>query len=143
MHRRYLDDGVFIRSVVEVEGLLAASQQALPPMGLELLMRKTAVWGSGLVPAASPPAAATHLHLQEGTEVLAVPIQSTSMPLRCRPTWESWVRNLHTRARRSGAWQTRSPRMRSCGTVSCPRLYSPPCAACHSATRWHSRKVSR
>jgi len=33
MHRLYLDDGVFMGSVVEVEGVLAALQQALPPPG--------------------------------------------------------------------------------------------------------------
>jgi len=31
MHRWYLDDGVFMGSVVEVEGVLAALPQALPP----------------------------------------------------------------------------------------------------------------
>jgi len=54
MHRWYLDDGVFMGSVVEVEGVLAALLQALPPLGLELNMRKTTVWGPGLVPATSP-----------------------------------------------------------------------------------------
>jgi len=39
MHRWYLDDGVFMGSMVEVEGVLAALQQALPPLGLELNMR--------------------------------------------------------------------------------------------------------
>jgi len=43
MHRWYLDYGVFMGSVVEVEGVLAALQQALPPLGLELNMRKTTV----------------------------------------------------------------------------------------------------
>jgi len=32
MPRWYLDDGVFMGSVVEVEGVLAALQQALPPL---------------------------------------------------------------------------------------------------------------
>jgi len=78
MHRWYHDDGVFMGSVVEVEGVLAALQQALPPtpMGLELNMRETTVWGPGLVTAASPLAAATRLHLEEGTGLLGVPIQS-------------------------------------------------------------------
>jgi len=76
MHRWYLDDGGFMGSVLEVEGVLAALQQALPPLGLELNMRKTRAWGSRLVPAASSSAAATRLHLEEGTEVLGVPIQS-------------------------------------------------------------------
>jgi len=76
MHRWYLDDCVFMGSVVEVEGLLAVLQQALPPLGLELNMRKTTVWGPGLVPASSPLAAATRLHLEAGTEVLGVPIHS-------------------------------------------------------------------
>jgi len=39
-------------------------------------MRKTIVWGPGLVPATSPLAAATRLQLEEGTEVLGVPIPS-------------------------------------------------------------------
>jgi len=39
-------------------------------------MRKTTVWDPGLVPAASSLAAATRLYLEEGTEVLGVPIQS-------------------------------------------------------------------
>jgi len=39
-------------------------------------MRKTTVRGPGLVPATSPLAAATRLHLEEGTEVLGVPIRS-------------------------------------------------------------------
>jgi len=43
MHRWYLDDGVFMGSVVEVEAVLAALQRALPPLGLELNMRKTTV----------------------------------------------------------------------------------------------------
>jgi len=33
---------------------MAALQRALPPLGLELNMRKTTVWGPGLVPATSP-----------------------------------------------------------------------------------------
>jgi len=61
---------------VEVEGVLAALQQALPPLGLELNTRKTTVMGPGLVPATSPLAAATRLHLKAGTEVLGVPIHS-------------------------------------------------------------------
>jgi len=75
MHRWYLHDGVMMGPVVEAEGILAALQQALPPLGLELNMRKTTVWGPALVPAASP-LAATRLHLEEGTEVLCVTIQS-------------------------------------------------------------------
>jgi len=39
-------------------------------------MRKTTVWGPGLVPATSPIAAATRLHLEAGTEVLGVAIHS-------------------------------------------------------------------
>jgi len=56
-------------SVTEVEGVLTALQHALPPLGLELNLRKTTVWGPGLVPAASPLAASTLLHLEGGTEV--------------------------------------------------------------------------
>jgi len=52
-------------SVAEVEGVLAALQQTLPPLGLEVNLRKTTVWGTGLVPAASPLAAATRLSLKE------------------------------------------------------------------------------
>jgi len=77
MHTWYLDDGAFMGSVVEVEGVLAALQQALPhPLGLELNMRKTTIWGPRLVPATSPLAAATRLHLEEGTEVRVVPLHS-------------------------------------------------------------------
>jgi len=76
MHRWYLDDGVFMGSVVEVEGVLATLQQALPPLGLELTMRKTTVWGPVLVPATLPLAAATRLHLEDAPEVLGVPIHS-------------------------------------------------------------------
>jgi len=56
--------------------VLAALQQVLGPLGLELNMRKTTVWGPGLVPATSPLASATRLHLEEGTEVKGVPIHS-------------------------------------------------------------------
>jgi len=76
MHRLYLDDGLFMGSVVEVEGVLAALQRALPTLGPELKMQKPTVWSPGLVPAASPLVAATHLHLEQVTEVLGVPIQS-------------------------------------------------------------------
>jgi len=48
----------------------------LAPLGLELNMRKTTVWGPGLVPATSLLAAATRLHLEADTEVLGVPIHS-------------------------------------------------------------------
>jgi len=75
-----LDDGVFMGSVVEVEGSTTALLQTLPPLGLELNLRKTTVWGPGLVPAASPLAAATRLHREGGTEVLGVPIHSPLYP---------------------------------------------------------------
>jgi len=39
-------------------------------------MRKTTVWGPGLVPTTSLLASATRLHLEAGTEVLGVPIHS-------------------------------------------------------------------
>jgi len=48
------------------------------PLGLELNMRKTTLWGPGLATSASPLAASTRLHLEEGTEVLGIPIHSTS-----------------------------------------------------------------
>jgi len=54
----------------------------LPPLGLELNMRKPTVWGTGLVHAASPLAAATRLHLEEGTLVLGFPHKI--QPLRLR-----------------------------------------------------------
>jgi len=43
-------------------------------------MRKTTVWGPGLVPAASPLAAGARFHLEEGMEVLGVPIHSPLYP---------------------------------------------------------------
>jgi len=110
MHRWNLDDGVFMCSVVEFEGVMAALQQALPFLGLEINVRKTTVCGPGLMPATSLLRAATRLHLEEGTDVLGVP----SKPPRWGPTWESLVQNLHPLARRLGAWQIRSPRMRNC-----------------------------
>jgi len=74
MRRWYLVDGLFMGSVVEAEGLLAALEQALPPLGLDLNMRKTTVWVPTLVPAAFPLAASTRLQQEEGTDVLGVPI---------------------------------------------------------------------
>jgi len=76
LQRWYLDDGVFLGSVAQVEVELGALQQTLPPLGLELNLRKTTVWGPGLVPASYPLAAATRLHLEGGTDVLGVPIHS-------------------------------------------------------------------
>jgi len=67
-------------SVTEVEGVLTALQHTLPPLGLELNLRKTTVWGPGLVPSASPLAAATHLRLEGGSGVLGVPIHSLLFP---------------------------------------------------------------
>jgi len=55
---------------------MRALQQILPPLGMELNLRKRTVWGPGLVPASSPLAAATRLHLEGGTEGLRVPIHS-------------------------------------------------------------------
>jgi len=76
LHRWYLDDGVFLGSVAEVEEVLGALQRTLPPLGMGLNLRKTTVWGPGLVPASSPLAAAARLHLEGGTEVLGVPIHA-------------------------------------------------------------------
>jgi len=45
LHWWYLDDGVFMGSVAEVEGMLTALKHTLPPLGLELNLRKTTVWG--------------------------------------------------------------------------------------------------
>jgi len=53
---------------------LGALQRPCPLLGLVLNLRKTTVWGPGMVPASSPLAAATRLHLEEGTKVLGVPI---------------------------------------------------------------------
>jgi len=60
--------------------VLGALQRTLPPLGLELNLRKTTVWGPGLVPASSPLAAATRLHLEGGTQVLGVPIHCPLYP---------------------------------------------------------------
>jgi len=67
-------------SVAELEGVLTALQHTLSPLGHELNLRKTTVWGPGLVPAASPLAPATRLHLEGGTGVLGVPIHSALYP---------------------------------------------------------------
>jgi len=56
--------------VAEVEEVLGALRQTLPPFGLELNLRKTMVLGPGLVPASSPLEATTRLHLEWGTEFL-------------------------------------------------------------------------
>jgi len=74
MHRWDLDDGVFMGSVVDVEGVLAALQQTLPPWpGAQHAGDHR---GPVLVPATSLLAAATRLHLEAGTEVLGVQIHS-------------------------------------------------------------------
>jgi len=70
LHRWYLDDGIFVGSVAEVEEVLGALRQNLPRLRLELNLRKTTFWGPGLVPVSSPLTAATRLHLEEGTQVL-------------------------------------------------------------------------
>jgi len=80
LHRWYLDDGVFLGSVAEIEEVLGALRQTLPPLGLELNLRGKTVWGPGLVPVSSPLTAATRLHLEDGTEVLGVPIHSSLYP---------------------------------------------------------------
>jgi len=76
LHRWYLDDGVFLGSVAEVVEVPGALQQTLPPLGLEVTLRKTTVWCPGFLFPSSPLTAATHLHLEKGTEVLGVPIDS-------------------------------------------------------------------
>jgi len=76
-------------SVAEVLKELGALQPTLPPMGMELNLRKTTVWGPGLVPAASPLAAATRLHLEEGTEMLGVPIHCPLFPSPMGPQLET------------------------------------------------------
>jgi len=69
-----------VGSVAEVEEVLGALQRTLLPLGLEPNLRKTMVWGPGLFPESSPLAAATRLHLEEGTEVLGVPIHCPLYP---------------------------------------------------------------
>jgi len=49
----------------------------MPPVELELTLRKRTAWGPGLVPASSPLTAATRLHLEEVPDVLGVQIHST------------------------------------------------------------------
>jgi len=87
LHRWDLDDGIFIGSVTEVERVLTALQHALPALGLELNLRKTTVWAPGLVPAASPLAAAT-IRIWKGARRCW---GSRSTPLstnrRLAPTW--------------------------------------------------------
>jgi len=70
--------------VAEVEGVQTALQYTLATLGIELNLRKTTVWGPVLVPAASSLAAATWLHLEEGTEVLGVPIYYPLYPSTLR-----------------------------------------------------------
>jgi len=74
-------------SVAEVEGLLMDLQHTVPPLGLELNLRKTTVWDPGLALVASPIAAATRQHQGGGTDVLGVPIHSPSTHRRWGPTW--------------------------------------------------------
>jgi len=114
-HRCYLDDEVFMGSVAEVEVVLTALQHTLPQLCLELNLRKMTVWGPGLVHAASPPAAPTHLHLEGGTELLGVPIHS---PLYPSPVWEHLGALKGKLARTSRPWRPwRTPKapMRLCG----------------------------
>jgi len=54
LHRWYLDDGAFLGSLAEVEEVLGALQQALPPLGLELNLRQTTVWGRAWCPRRPP-----------------------------------------------------------------------------------------
>jgi len=87
MHRWYLDDGVFMGSVVEVEGVLAALKQALPPLGLELNMRKTTVWGPGLFsrrPSSHQPRAFTW---RQGRRYWGYRSTRPSTTRRWGPTW--------------------------------------------------------
>jgi len=67
-------------SVAEVGEELGAIQRALVPLGLQLNLRKTTVWGPGLVATPSPVAIATRLHLEDGTKVLGVPIHCPLFP---------------------------------------------------------------
>jgi len=45
--------------------VLGALQRTIPPLGMELKLRKTKVWGPGLFPASFPLAAAPRLHLED------------------------------------------------------------------------------
>jgi len=65
LDRWYLDDGVFLVSVAEIEEVLGALRQTLPPLRLEVNLRETTVWDPGLMPASSPLTDATRLHLEE------------------------------------------------------------------------------
>jgi len=76
MHRWYLNDGVFMGSVVEVEGVLASLKQALPPPGRGAPHAEDDSMGPGTGVHGVPLANATRLHLEEGTQELGVPIQS-------------------------------------------------------------------
>jgi len=71
----------------EVEGVLTVLQHTLPPLGLELKLQKTTVWGPGLVPAAFPLAVAIRLPLEGGEEVLGSHTPQPSTHCRWRPTW--------------------------------------------------------
>jgi len=142
LHRWYLDDGVFMGSVAEVEGVLTALQQALPSLGLELNLRKTNVWGPVLVTAASPLAAATRLHLEGGSEVFGVPIHA---PLYPSPV-EAHLGALKGRFARTcvavatlADTQSAHALMRSSWG---PRESSTPSAPCLSATQGPSRRPS-
>jgi len=87
LQRWNLHDGVFLGSVVEVEGVLTALKQTLPALGFDSNLRKTTVWGPGLVPAASSLSATTRLHLEGGTEVLGSRSNPPFTPRRWGPTW--------------------------------------------------------
>jgi len=54
MHRWYLDDGVFMGSVTGVVEVLGALQRILPPLGLELNLRKKTVWARAWFPRRPP-----------------------------------------------------------------------------------------
>jgi len=117
LHMWYLDDVMFMGSVAEVGGVLTAIQQTLPPMSLELNLRKTTVWGPVLVSAASPLVAATRLHSKGGTDVLGVQIHA---PLYPSPVWTHLVVLRGTFARTCAAvaaladTQSAHALMRSC-----------------------------
>jgi len=50
LHRWYLDDGVLLGSVTEVEEVLADLERTLLPLRLELNLRNTTLWGPGHCP---------------------------------------------------------------------------------------------
>jgi len=129
-------------SVAELEGVLTALQYTLSPLGLELNLRKTTVWSPVLVPAASPLAPATRLHLEGGTEVFGVPVHSALYPSPVGAHGGTLEGKFARTFAAVAAWRaTRAP-TRSCGLALGPRKSSTRSAPCLSATRRPSQRTS-